>query len=115
MRLKDKVAIITGGANGIGKAVVEMFADHGAKVAIWDLDDDVGNTFAEELLANGKDAIYQHVDVSDSQEVDKAVADVLKQWNQIDVLINNAGILRDGQLVKYKDGLRFQFTARPGQ
>lgn len=104
MRLKDRVAIITGGANGIGRAVVEMFADHGARVAIWDVDDETGNQIAQDLNSQGKDAIYQHVDVSDSGSVDKAVADVLEKWNRIDVLINNAGILRDGQLVKYKDG-----------
>jgi 3-oxoacyl-[acyl-carrier protein] reductase len=104
MRLKDKVSIITGGANGIGRTVVEVFAEHGAKVAIWDLDDEVGIKIKEELSTKGNDVIYQHVDVSNSQEVDDAVADVLSKWGQIDILINNAGILRDGQLVKFKDG-----------
>jgi 3-oxoacyl-[acyl-carrier protein] reductase len=104
MRLKDRVTIVTGGANGIGRAVVKTFADHGAKVAIWDLDDKNGNQFCEDIKSQGKDAIYQHVDVSDSQEVENAVADILKEWNRIDVLINNAGILRDGQLIKFKNG-----------
>ena len=104
MRLKEKVSIVTGGANGIGRAVVELFADQGAKVAIWDLDDEKGNQFKDELTAKGKDAIYQHVDVSNTQEVDAAAAEVVTHWQRVDILINNAGILRDSQLVKYKDG-----------
>ena len=104
MRLENKVTIITGGANGIGRAVVELFAAHGAKVAIWDVDDQAGKQLEDSLSNQGKDALYQHVDVSNSQEVNDAAAAVAKQWSQIDVLVNNAGILRDGQLVKFKDG-----------
>ena len=104
MRLENKVAIITGGANGIGKAVVDRFAAQGAKVAIWDVDDDSGKQLQEDLNSQGRNTFYQHVDVSNPQEVNDAVSAVVEKWSQIDVLVNNAGILRDGQLVKFKDG-----------
>jgi 3-oxoacyl-[acyl-carrier protein] reductase len=104
MRLVNKVAIITGGANGIGRAVVDKFAEQGAKVSIWDVDDDSGKQHQDDLNSQGRETYYQHVDVSNSQEVNDAVSAVLKKWSRIDVLVNNAGILRDGQLIKYKDG-----------
>jgi 3-oxoacyl-[acyl-carrier protein] reductase len=104
MLLENKISIITGGANGIGRAVVERFAGEGAKVVIWDVDDDSGIQLQDDLNNQGGKTYYQHVDVSNSQEVNDAVSAVLDKWSQIDVLVNNAGILRDGQLVKFKDG-----------
>jgi 3-oxoacyl-[acyl-carrier protein] reductase len=104
MRLENKVSIITGGANGIGRAVVELFAEQGAKVAIWDVDDEAGIQLQGDLGSQGKDTIYQHVDVSNSQAVNEAASAVIDQWSRIDILVNNAGVLRDGQLVKFKDG-----------
>ncbi|GAB4526973.1 MAG: beta-ketoacyl-ACP reductase [Anaerolineales bacterium] len=104
MRLPNRVAIVTGGANGIGRATVRRFAAEGARLAIWDLADQAGETLAEELRAAGAQAIYQHVDVSDSAAVETALQQVLETWGQVDILVNNAGILRDGLLVKFKDG-----------
>jgi 3-oxoacyl-[acyl-carrier protein] reductase len=104
MQSKDQVAIVTGGANGIGRATARRFVEEGYKVAIWDLTDEAGQGLAEEIKTQGGKAIYQHVDVTDVEEVEPAVQDVVDTWGSIDILINNAGILRDGQLVKFKQG-----------
>ncbi len=104
MDLKDRVSIITGGANGIGRAVAKRFVEDGVKVAIWDLTDEAGQSLAEEINANGGDAIYQHVNVTNPNQVAAAVEEVVELWGQVDILVNNAGILRDGQLTKFKEG-----------
>ena len=93
--LKDKVAIITGAACGIGKATARRFAQEGCRVVSWDIKEGV----AEE------GGIFQKVDVTNSASVESAVAQIVERWNAIHVLVNNAGILRDGQLVKFKDGV----------
>ncbi len=104
MRFKDKVAVVTGGASGIGRSVVEQFAKEGARVAIWDVADEAGEKLAEEITGRNETVQYRHVNVTQSEEVDTAVEELLGEWGKIDILINNAGILRDGQLVKVKDG-----------
>ena len=104
MRLQDKFAVITGGANGIGQATARRFAAEGAAVAVWDLDDEAGRNLAAEIAAAGQEALYRRVDVSDPEDVENALAELLRSWERIDILINNAGILRDAQLVKFKDG-----------
>ncbi|MEA3349930.1 MAG: 3-oxoacyl-ACP reductase FabG [Chloroflexota bacterium] len=104
MNLKNQVSIITGGANGIGRATAQRFSEDCAKVAIWDLADEPGQALVEEINSSGSEAIYQHVDVTNPDRVAAAVAEVVETWGQIDILINNAGILRDGQLVKFKQG-----------
>ena len=86
-RLDGKVAVITGGARGIGAETARVFRDAGATVVTWD-------------VAEGVD---QQTDVTDVAAVTKAVAEVVKRHGRIDVLVNNAGILRDAQLVKVKD------------
>jgi 3-oxoacyl-[acyl-carrier protein] reductase len=92
--LKGKVVIVTGAAAGIGKATAQRFAAEGARVASWDVKE-------SDAEASG---IFQSVNVSDSSAVDTAVKEVVDRLGAPHVLINNAGILRDGQLVKYKDG-----------
>jgi 3-oxoacyl-[acyl-carrier protein] reductase len=104
MRLVNRVCIITGGANGIGRSVAEKFAGEGARVAVWDLVDQAGKALRDELSGRGAAVIYQHVDVTDPNSVEAALKDLLTNWEGVDVLVNNAGILRDAQLVRYKDG-----------
>lgn len=101
MLLQDKVCIITGGAAGIGRATAEKFAAEGAKVVICDVNEEAGNALAQSL---GNDASFWKVNVVDRQEVQAWIDEVAKHYGHIDVLINNAGITRDGQFVKFKDG-----------
>jgi 3-oxoacyl-[acyl-carrier protein] reductase len=102
--LKDKVVIVTGAAAGIGRATALRFAEEGCRVAAWDVNDSVADEVMGEIGAAGGSGRFQRVNVADAEEVN-AAADVLAQeWGGIDVLVNNAGILRDAQLVKYKDG-----------
>ena len=93
--LKDKVVIVTGGAGGIGLATARRFAQEGCRVASWDVKD------GEAQEGGG---IFQKVDVTSAASVESAVEDVAVRLGAVYVLVNNAGILRDGQLVKYKDG-----------
>lgn len=99
MRLKDKVALITGGANGIGLATAERFAKEGATLILWDVADK-GNEVAERLQKNGCDVMFQKVSVTDDGEVQKAVAAAHGRFKRIDILINNAGITKDRTLLK---------------
>ena len=92
--LKDKVVIVTGAAAGIGQATAHRFAQEGCRVASWDV--------KEGRPEEG--GIFQKVDVSNTASVEAAVKEVRARWGSIYVLVNNAGILRDGLLVKYKDG-----------
>lgn len=95
LRLKGKVAIITGGANGIGAAAVKRFVEEGAKVAIADFDAEAGAKTAEHY-----GAFFKQVDTADRVSIDTFVEDVIAQFGQIDILVNNAGITRDATLVK---------------
>jgi 3-oxoacyl-[acyl-carrier protein] reductase len=99
MRLKEKIALITGGANGIGLATAERFAKEGAKIILWDVSDK-GNDVADRLKKEGHKAIFERVSVTDESEVQKAVTTALKHFGRIDILINNAGITRDRTLLK---------------
>jgi 3-oxoacyl-[acyl-carrier protein] reductase len=101
MRMKDKVVLVTGGAAGIGKATAQRFAEEGAKVVICDVNETVGQETAQEL---GERAAFYQVNVARRQDVQKWVDDVAEKYSRIDVLVNNAGVLRDGQLIKFKEG-----------
>jgi 3-oxoacyl-[acyl-carrier protein] reductase len=101
MLMKDKVVLITGGAAGIGKATASRFIEEGAQVVICDVDQEAGKAAVDEL---GSQAEFYKVDVSDRQEAQIWIDDVISKHGHIDVLINNAGVLRDNQLVRVKDG-----------
>jgi len=102
MRLKDKVAIITGAAGGIGFAAAQRFAKEGAKVVIADFNEAEGYARVEELKASGYDVQFIQVDVSNRDSVNQMVSTVLETYGKVDILINNAGITRDSMLVKMK-------------
>lgn len=92
-RVKDKVAIVTGGATGIGKATCMLLAKEGALVAITDIKDDEGKAIAQSIKNSGGEAEYWHLDVSKESEVEQVFTEVCQQWKKIDVLVNNAGII----------------------
>ena len=99
MRLKDKVAIVTGGASGIGRATVQAFVREGARVSLWDLSDS-GAEVAQELTKAGHDVTFTKVSVADKESVQRATDDTAKRFGRIDILINNAGITKDRTLLK---------------
>jgi len=101
MRMKDKVVIVTGGAAGIGRATALRFSQEGAKVVICDVNEEGGQAALKEL---GDSAAFYKVNVTSREDVQTWIDDVAANFGRIDVLINNAGILRDGQLIKFKDG-----------
>jgi NAD(P)-dependent dehydrogenase (short-subunit alcohol dehydrogenase family) len=87
--LSGKVAIITGGASGIGRATVEVFAGAGARVVIADVNDDAGNELAKHI---GLGAVYQHTDVSKADQVQALVDKAVAHFGALDIMFNNAGI-----------------------
>jgi len=100
MRLKDKVALITGAGRGIGETTAIKFAREGAKVAVADLSRESVEEVVGKIKALGQEAIGLTVNVTDSESVKKMVEDTVKHFGRIDVLVNNAGITDDAQLLK---------------
>jgi len=98
--LKDKVAVITGGANGLGKATALLFSEHGAKIVIVDVNQEAGDQVVSEITQAGGVASFIKTDVSNADDVDKMMDSVIADYGGIDILINNAGILADARLVK---------------
>jgi 3-hydroxybutyrate dehydrogenase len=92
MRLKDKVAVVTGAASGIGKEIAIVFAREGAKIAIADLNLDAADATAKELDPTGARAIGVGMDVSNEAEVDSGIAKVIEKFGALDILVSNAGI-----------------------
>lgn len=101
--LRSKVVVVTGAASGIGRATARRFAQEGARVAGWDVQGDAA-AFETEMAAAGSEGVLMRVDVTDTAAVNEAAEKVAGHWGGIDVLVNNAGILRDGMLVKHKGG-----------
>ena len=91
-RMQHKVAIVTGGALGLGKAACQMLAREGAAVAVTDLLDKEGQQVAAQIRADGGKAEFWHLDVSREAEVKQTMADIHKKFGRIDVLVNNAGV-----------------------
>jgi 3-oxoacyl-[acyl-carrier protein] reductase len=100
--LRGKVVVITGAAAGIGLATAVRFAEEGARIAAWDISAKTANEVESAIKQAGGDSHFQAVDVANASAVDAATAAVVERWGRIDVLINNAGIARDAQLVKWK-------------
>ena len=100
-RLEGQVAIVTGGARGIGKGICEVFCKEGATVALWDVLD--GTETVNEITQNGGKIFFQKVDVTDQSSVDSAIEEIIKQHDKIEILINNAGIIRDRSFLKMSE------------
>ena len=97
--LKDQVAIITGGARGIGKGICEVFCKAGATVALWDVLDS-GIETTNKISSDGGSIFFQKVDVTETQSVSNAVEEIISKYGKIDILINNAGVIRDRSFLK---------------
>jgi 3alpha(or 20beta)-hydroxysteroid dehydrogenase len=98
-RLEGKVALITGGARGMGASEAQLFLDEGAKVVITDILDEVGQETARRLSPDGSRCIFYRHDVTNESEWDSVVADAIGAFGQIDVLVNNAGIFERGSIL----------------
>jgi 3-oxoacyl-[acyl-carrier protein] reductase len=103
MQLANQVAIITGGARGIGREIALAFAREGADLALFDVNPEPLEATAGELRALGRSAEGLVVDVTDGKQVEDGVAKVLDKLGRIDILINNAGITKDGLLIRMDD------------
>lgn len=93
MRLKDKVAIITGGSSGIGRETALLFAQEGASVVVADINDEAGNKVANEIVANGGNAVYVRTDVSKAADCENVVNVAESTFGKLNILFNNAGIM----------------------
>jgi 3-oxoacyl-[acyl-carrier protein] reductase len=100
VRLENKVAIITGAANGIGLEAAKLFTKEGAKVVLADYDEKTGSEQAEDLRSYGADVLFAQVNVADRASVDRMVQQTVNTFGKVDILINNAGITRDAMLTK---------------
>ena len=103
MKLKGKVAAITGGARGIGHATAVKFAAEGARVAVCDINPQLIEETLAAIRAGGGAAAGYRVDVTDKAQIAAMVEDVMAQWGRIDCVVNNAGIVMDAQLKKMTD------------
>ncbi len=100
-RLDGQLAIITGGAKGIGVGICKIFTKAGATVALWDVSD--GQPVVDEIKAEGGKIFYQKVDVTSKASTEAAVAEIIEKHGRIDILINNAGIIRDRSFMKMSE------------
>ncbi len=103
MLLEGKTAIVTGAAQGIGRAIAETLAQHGADIAVADLDPGRSQDTVAAVAKLGRRAINVKVNVADFADVKAMVDQVMKEWGKIDILVNNAGITRDGLLLRMKE------------
>jgi 3-oxoacyl-[acyl-carrier protein] reductase len=102
--LRDKVVIVTGSAAGIGLATALRFAREQCRVAAWDVTVGAQTDLERQISDAGGEPLVHKIDVTAAKDVEDGVREVLGKWSRIDVLVNNAGITRDAQLVRWKDG-----------
>ena len=101
--LKEKVAIVTGGGKGIGKAIVKELAFQGCRIVIPDIDIESAKSVVDEIEQNGGEALALKTDVSNSTEVEEMIGKVITKYGRIDILVNNAGITRDNLLMRMSE------------
>lgn len=111
MRLKDKVAIVTGGSRGIGRAIALRFGQEGARVAVVHARGTDGQMVSEQIKAAGSEAMAIHADVSDHQQVQDMVEQVVRRWGRIDILVNNAAICPFEEFLDMSESLWDQVMA----
>jgi NAD(P)-dependent dehydrogenase (short-subunit alcohol dehydrogenase family) len=109
-RVKDKIAIVTGGGSGIGESTSKLLAKEGAKVAIVDIDDEGGKRVTKEIKAAGGTAEYWHMNIANEKEVEKAFADIVKKFGKLNILVNNAGIAGQGGLLEDTTAEQFDYV-----
>ncbi|WML27000.1 3-oxoacyl-ACP reductase FabG [Neobacillus sp. OS1-33] len=102
-RFTGKVAFVTGGSRGIGKGIVELFAQEGAKVALIDLNEEALSQTTNELREKGYQVYSKVANVVDAEQVEDAVKEVYEAYGSVDILVNNAGVIRDNMLFKMSD------------
>tara|TARA_B100001059_G_scaffold123498_1_gene123473 strand:- start:12887 stop:13630 length:744 start_codon:yes stop_codon:yes gene_type:complete len=98
-RLDGQVAIVTGGARGIGEGICEVFCNEGATVALWDVLE-IGDSTANRISLKGGSIFFQKVNITSKKEVEEAVKEIIIKYKKIDILINNAGVIRDRSFMK---------------
>jgi len=103
MKLKDKVALITGGARGIGRAIALMFAKEGADIVIADVNQEEAEKTAQEIEALGRRSLALVMDVTDFTKVEEALNKILDKFTKVDILVNNAGITKDNLMLRMSD------------
>ena len=97
---EESVVLVTGGADGIGRVTAQKFLEAGASVEIWDLNEDAAKDAVDSWKEQGFNPRFKNVNVADHEAVDSAMNELKEHWGRLDVLINNAGITRDGTLLK---------------
>lgn len=115
MKLKNKIAIVTGGGKGIGEEICLGLAKEGAKIVVADLDKENSSKVVQTIIQNNGDAIFIETDVSNEVSVNNLISDTINKYNQIDILINNAGIrhvkkLKDHNLNDWNDMISVNLT-----
>jgi len=103
MRLKDKVALVTGAARGIGRAIALALASEGADIVIWDINIEEAQKASRDIEALGRRSLAQAVDVSNFSKAEEAVNKILDKFTKIDILVNNAGITKDNLLLRMSE------------
>jgi NAD(P)-dependent dehydrogenase (short-subunit alcohol dehydrogenase family) len=103
--LEGSVCVVTGGARGIGRAICERFVEEGGQVLVCDVLDGLGDALCDDLRARGGRAEYQHVDVTDRESVEAALAAAIRHLGRVDVLVANAGILRQSPLLEMDESI----------
>lgn len=103
MKLKDKISLITGAAQGIGRAIAIKFADEGSDVVLVDVNKEKCEEVASEVQKRNRKSWVYRIDVSDYKQVEEIFNNEIEKWGRIDVLVNNAGITRDNLIVRMKE------------
>ena len=98
MRLENKVALISGGARGIGASIARLFAQEGARLVIGDILEEEGRRTAAEIAASGGECLFVRLDVTSEQDWERAVGEAVTRFGKLDILVNNAGISARGNV-----------------